>query len=87
MHTEGAMDCIIPEDVLQAAHLTPEELKREVAVYLFREERLTLGQASQLAAMSPHAFQHLLASQGIDPHYDVEELEEDEATLRKMGRL
>ena len=76
------MDCIIPEDVLQAAHLTPDELKREIAVYLFREERLTLSQASRLAAMSPHAFQHLLASRGIGPHYDVEELEEDVATLR-----
>jgi predicted HTH domain antitoxin len=33
----------IPDSVLAAAHLTEPELRRELAVALFREERLTLG--------------------------------------------
>lgn len=81
------MDCVIPDDILQAAHLSPEELKREVAVLLFAQRRLTLGQARRLADMPRLAFQHLLASRGISPHYDAEDLEDDVETLRKLGRL
>ena len=46
------MGLIIPEEVLQASHLTPLELKREIAVMLFAQDRLTLGQASELSEMS-----------------------------------
>lgn len=66
--------------------MSPEELKREIAVLLFQQGRLTLGQASQLADMPMAEFQHLLASRDIDPHYNVEDLEDDVETLRKLGR-
>jgi predicted HTH domain antitoxin len=62
--------------------MTEEELRRELAVLLFQKERLTLGQASRLADMDRLRFQHLLASRGIPMHYDVEEFEQDLATLR-----
>ena len=81
------MDCVIPEDVLHSARLSPGELKQEIAVLLFQKDRLTLGQASKLADMPVADFQHLLASRGISPHYDVEDLEDDVETLRKLGRL
>jgi predicted HTH domain antitoxin len=41
------------------------ELKQELAVLLFQREKLTLGQASRLAEMTPVQFQHLLASRHI----------------------
>ena len=69
------------------ARLSPGELKQEIAVLLFQKDRLTLGQASELADMSVADFQHLLASRGISPHYNVEDLEDDVETLRKLGRL
>ena len=37
------MPVTITDDVLAAAHLSEPELRRELAVALFREERLTLG--------------------------------------------
>lgn len=80
------MDLVISEDTLRAARTTAGELKREIAVMLFSRNRLTLMQAAQVAEMSPFAFQHLLASREIGPHYDVEDLEEDLATLRERGR-
>lgn len=67
--------------------MSSDELKREIAVLLFQKKRLTLGQASQLADMPTADFQHLLASREIGPHYDVEDLEDDVETLRKLGRL
>lgn len=81
------MNCTIPEDVLHSARMSSGELKREIAVLLFQKQRLTLGQASQLADMPMAEFQHLLASRDIGPHYDVDDLEDDVETLRKLGRL
>lgn len=78
------MNCVIPADVLQTARLSAAELKREVAVLLFEQERLTLGQAARLAELPTATFQQLLASRQIPLHYGIEEFEEDVATLRAL---
>lgn len=81
------MSIIIPDDILQAARMTEDELRQEIAVLLFQKEKLTLAQASRLAKMNRLQFQHLLASRNIPVHYDVKEFEEDLKTLKEMGRL
>ena len=81
------MGLTIPDDVLQAARMSEEELRQEVAVFLFAQDKLTLAQAGRLAGMARLKFQHLLASRGISVHYDVEDFEQDLATLRGLGRL
>ena len=83
----GDMGLIIPDEILQAARMTPEELKQEIAIFLFHKGKLTLGQASRLAGMSRLRFQHLLASREIPLHYDIADFEEDLKTLRELGRL
>ena len=80
------MPVTITDDVLAAAHLTEPELRRELAVALFREERLTLGQASRLAEMSQGAFQSLLADRQIPIHYGIEEFREDLRTVDALPR-
>jgi predicted HTH domain antitoxin len=80
------MSVTIPDEILQTARMTEEELRQELAVLLFQKERLTTGQASRLAGMDRLRFQHLLASRGIPMHYDVEDFEQDLATLRSLGR-
>jgi len=79
------MDLTISEETLRSAHITAEELKKEIAVLLFAQERLTLSQAAQMSEMSPFAFQHLLSSREIGPHYDEEAFEEDLEVLRQQG--
>jgi len=81
------MPLTIPDDVLAAAHITELELKRELALTLFQQERLTLGRASSLAGMSQQEFQRLLADRRIPIHYGVEEFKQDLETLRQMGRV
>jgi predicted HTH domain antitoxin len=81
------MSIIIPDDVLHSARLTEAEIRQELAVALFQKEKLSLGQASELAQMSAADFQHLLAARRISLHYDVGDLEADVATLRDSGRL
>jgi predicted HTH domain antitoxin len=82
-----AMNLLIPDDIIQASRLSERELKVEIAVMLFEKEKLTLGQASRLAAMDYREFQHLLASRQIPIHYDVADFEQDLATLRELGRI
>ena len=61
--------------------MNKQEMRAERAVVLFEREKMTLGQAAQLAEMPLASFQHLLASRGIPLHYDVEDFEEDLQTL------
>ena len=81
------MSVVIPDEILHAIHMTADELMQEVAILLYQKEKLTLGQASQLAGMSQLQFQFLLASRRIPIHYDIAEFEADLTTLREMGRL
>jgi len=81
------MPFTISDEVLTAAHISEPELKRELALTLFQQERLTLAQASRLAEMSQLAFQSLLAKRQIPIHYGVQEFREDLRTLSRTERL
>lgn len=77
----------IPREVIHAARMTPKELRRELAISLFQQGRLSFGKAREMAGMTVWAFQQLLASREIPIHYDVEDYEEDLTTLKELGRL
>ena len=81
------MSLLIPDEILQSARMSADEMKQELAVVLFQREKLALGQASRLAGMNRVEFQHLLASRRISPHYDVADFEADLNTLRELNRL
>lgn len=82
------MPLIIPDDVMAAARLSEAELLRELAVALFREERLTLARAAQLARMDDFSFQTVLAEREIPMHYGIDEFREDLNTADALrGRL
>jgi len=81
------MSVIIPDDILEATHMTEDELKKEIAILLFQKEKLTLAKASRLADMDRLNFQHLLASRKIPIHYDIDDFKEDLDTLRRIGRI
>jgi predicted HTH domain antitoxin len=85
--SKEAMPVTIPDEVLKAAHISEPELKQELALTLFRQERLTLGQASRLAEMTQLAFQALLADRQIPIHYGVEEFREDVRTSPQPERF
>lgn len=81
------MSLVIPDDLLHAANISAAELKREIAVLLFQQERLTLGQASTFADLSQSEFQRLLATRHIPIHYGEQEFADDLDTLRRLGQL
>ena len=81
------MSIIISDEILHATRMSENELLQEIAILLFQKEKLTLGQASQMAAVSQLQFQHLLASRQIPIHYGVDDFDADLKTLREMGRI
>lgn len=77
----------IPREVVHATRMTPQELRRELAVYLFQQGKLSFGKAREMAGMTVWALQQSLGSRGIPLHYDLEDYEEDLAALKELGRL
>ncbi len=80
----GSATIVIPEDVLQATRMSLKEIKLELALALFQQEKLSFGMARELAGVDFWTFQQIMGSRGIHPHYDVAELEEDLAVLTAL---
>ncbi len=81
----GMAQIEIPQHLVQATRLTIPELRRELAIALFQQGRLSFGKAREMADMDIWAFQQLLGSRGISPHYDLAEYEADLQTIREIG--
>jgi len=81
------MSLVIPDDFLRAANISAGELRREIALLLFQQDKLTLGQASEFAGMSQLEFQRLLGNRRIPVHYDSQDFADDLDTLRRSGYL
>lgn len=81
------MPLVITDEVLKSAHMSETDLRREIAVMLFANERFTLAQASGFADMDRIAFQRLLAERQIPIHYDVSDFRQDLTTLHEAGLL
>jgi predicted HTH domain antitoxin len=77
----------IPREIIHATRMTPEELRRELAIYLFQQGKLSFGKAREMAGMTIWTFQQLLGSRGIPIHYDLEDYESDRSTLKEIGQL
>ena len=80
------MSIIIPDSILAASRMSDRELMQEIAIMLYAKDKLTLGQASRLADIKQDAFQRILGSREIPPHYDVEDLRQDIENLKTLGR-
>ncbi|HEU0015623.1 MAG TPA: UPF0175 family protein [Longimicrobium sp.] len=61
----------------------PELLAK--AFELYQQEKLTLGQAARLVGIGRFDFQRLLAQHGYYLTLDIDDLEQDLETLRRLG--
>lgn len=77
-------DLLIKKETLEKAEISGEELLTELAVYLYDKERMSMGQARNLAGMDVLSFQRELSKRDVYIKYDVEDLEEDLRTLKKL---
>lgn len=71
----------IPDQIINQTGLSANEIMLKIAVILFQEERLTLGQASKLANLHQFEFQKELVARQIPIHYGEEDYERDLQTI------
>jgi predicted HTH domain antitoxin len=71
----------IPDQIINQSGLSAKEILLKVALVLFQEEKLTLGQASRLADLHQYEFQKELATRNIPVHYGEEDYHRDLQTI------
>lgn len=69
---------------MERSGLTSEDVQLRLAILLFQEEMLTLGQAIEITGMHPIMFQKELAKRKIPIHYGIEEFERDWETIKSI---
>ncbi|WNN90551.1 UPF0175 family protein [Gloeocapsopsis dulcis] len=77
------MSLVISDDLVKASGLSENELFLEIVLMLFRQDKISLGKASELMGLHRMQFQTLLADRGICVHYDVAEFQDDLRTLQE----
>lgn len=74
----------IPDQIVTQSGLSAKEILLKIAILLFQEEKLTLGQASKLAELHQFEFQKELAKRRIPFHYDEDDFRRDLQTLAQI---
>jgi len=74
----------VPDKAAEGIGLSPELARLEMALGLFRDEKATLEQAAKVSGLSIPLFMKELGKRQIPLHYDVQDLEQDLKTLRKL---
>ncbi|MBW4514646.1 MAG: UPF0175 family protein [Timaviella obliquedivisa GSE-PSE-MK23-08B] len=81
------MSVVIPDDILQATQMTEDELKLEIAIMLYQQEKISSGKVLAWTGLTVIEFQHELAKRGLYINYDVEDFQLDVKTLQMLGLL
>jgi len=79
-------DLVIPGEVLEKVEISGSDLLIEIAVYLYGKERLSIGQAKDLAGLDLVSFQKELAKRDVFLHYDINDYYSDLENLVKLGK-
>ena len=78
-----------PRDVLIAANIVeanaPTDIKKHLALYMFKERILSFGKAAELSGMNKLEFMELVGSRGVSLNYDADDYLEDINTLRNLA--
>jgi predicted HTH domain antitoxin len=77
----------IPSLSGKEAGLTEVDLRQELALTLYKQEKVSLGKAAEIAGVDRWAFQALMKERGVFINFDVEDLDNDVTTLKKLGML
>ena len=80
------MTVTIPDDALGSLLATPEQVRLELAIALFADNKATLSRAARIAGLPYLAFQRELGRREIPVHYGMAEYEADLRTLDRMKK-
>ena len=76
----------ISDHILKSAKISGNELRQEIAIYLYSKNKLSFGKAKKLANLNIIQFQELLFINNIPNHYGIKELEEDFNVIKNYGK-
>jgi predicted HTH domain antitoxin len=65
----------IPDNIVEP--LDKHKMLLEIAIYLFENDKITLGKAAELVGIPKMQMQREIGSRGICMHYDEEMLQND----------
>jgi predicted HTH domain antitoxin len=82
-----SMSILIPDEILRATRMTEDELKLEIAIMLYKQEKISSGKVRAWTGLTVIEFQHELAKRGLLINYDVEDFQSDIRTLQSMELL
>ena len=68
---------------LESAGMNEEQLKLELAVFLFEKNIFTLGKAAEFCGLHKMQMQQELAKREIPLHYTIEMFEQDLEVIKK----
>jgi predicted HTH domain antitoxin len=81
------MSVVIPDNILQATKMTEDELRLEIAIMLYGQQKISSGKVRAWTGLTVIEFQHELAKRGLYLNYDAEDFQSDVQTLQVMGLL
>ena len=73
----------IPNDALNRANLTEDELRLELALFLYEKNIFTLESASKFAQLDSYLFQKKLGERKIPVHYTLDDFHDDLSTVNE----
>ncbi|ADT85040.1 UPF0175 family protein [Thermococcus barophilus] len=78
----------VPQDLARILRVSEKDLPKVVRLYLaielYREGKISLGKAAEIARVTKWEMMEILASKGIPLQYDEEDLKEDVETLERL---
>ena len=80
----------LPKDILLAADITEANAQVDIiklfALFMFKERILSFGKASELSGMDKPSFLEFAARHRVSLNYDIDDLQEDIKTIRKLNQ-
>jgi predicted HTH domain antitoxin len=77
----------IPDDILESAQMSEKALELEIAILLYKQQKISSGKVRSWTGLTVIEFQQELASRGLCLNYDVEDFQADVQTLESLGLL
>jgi predicted HTH domain antitoxin len=71
------MNISIPDDSISKANISPEQLRIEIACFLYDKKIFSMGQARRFAETDAITFQRELAKNNYYIHFSIDDLKKD----------
>ncbi|MEM9008126.1 MAG: UPF0175 family protein [Cyanobacteria bacterium P01_F01_bin.86] len=81
------MSIVIPKDIVQASRMTEAELKLEIAIMLYAQQKISSGKVRAWTGLTVLEFQHELAKRKLFINYDADDFDADVKTLHSLDLL